>query len=338
MNTIKQPSIKDVAKVAGVSTATVSHVINGTRFVSDDTKERVLLAMKQIGYFPNYLARSLRNQDSKTIGLLIPDISNFYYTGVAEAVERTVKTEGYHIVVGNSHDDIESEKDIVKLFNSLQICGMIIVPAIGKHAYLETTVGQYPIVFADRRPVGFDGDSVILENTKATYDAVKLLLNKNRERIALVVGNKQLSTTQDRIVGYKKAYEESGLDYDPSLIIEGKFTFESGYEIVKKLVANQKIDAIFFANDSATIGGIKALNEAKIQIPKDVAIIGCNDFAWTKIVTPPITVISQPSSELGASAAKLLLEKINVPDSSTDIKREYKHLSVPTRIILRQSC
>ena len=127
-------NIRDVAELAGVSTATVSHVINETRYVSDEVKERVTKAMEQVGYYPNLLARSLRNNASKTVGLIIPDTANFYYTGLAEAVESNIRKQGYHMILSNSYDNIQNEADIIKLYNALQIDGVIMVPAAGSQS------------------------------------------------------------------------------------------------------------------------------------------------------------------------------------------------------------
>ncbi len=339
MNSEKRPSIKDVAKLAGVSTATVSHVINGTRYVSDVVTERVNHAMEEIGYVPNLLARSLRSHTTKTIGLIIPDLSNYYYTGVAEGVERSLSEKGYHIVVSNSYEDNETEKSIVQLYNSLQVCGLIMVPTIGSQGYLSSFVGSnYPIVFVDRRPSKYEGDYVILENTEATYEAVNLLIDRGHKRIALILGNKDMSTTCDRIEGYRKALSEHGMPYDPELVVEGRFSFDFGYETVKDLTKKQKIDAIFFANDTASIGGIKAIKELNLRIPEDVAIINCNGFEWTEITTPPITVVSQPSRELGKIAAELIMNRLQEKTEGTAGEEGYRHLSVPTKIIMRESC
>ena len=197
---------------------------------------------------------------------------------------------------------------------------------------------NYPIVFVDRRPSKYEGDYVILENTEATYEAVNLLIDRGHKRIALILGNKDMSTTCDRIEGYRKALSEHGMPYDPELVVEGRFSFDFGYETVKDLTKKQKIDAIFFANDTASIGGIKAIKELNLRIPEDVAIINCNGFEWTEITTPPITVVSQPSRELGKIAAELIMNRLQEKTEGTAGEEGYRHLSVPTKIIMRESC
>ena len=328
-------NIKDVARIAGVSTATVSHVINDTRFVTDATKKNVLEAMAKLDYHPNQVARSLRSQKSRTVGLLIPDISSFYFTGVAEGIEFALRKSGYHMILSNSHESIEDEKDMIKVFNSQIVEGMIIAPAAGNHSYLNNYLrGNCPVVFIDRKPVGFEGDCVVLDNIKSTYDAVNLLISKGHKRIGLVLGSQLISTTVERITGYKMALSENKIDIDEGLIKTGDFKIDSGYQITKDLVAKEKATALFLASDTLAIGAMEYLKENGIQIPEKVAIISCNDFKWTQISTPALTVVSQPSYELGVKAAEVLLSRINNPGKKT----KFKDFRLPTKIIVRESC
>ena len=328
--------MKDIAELAGVSTATVSHVINGTRFVSDEVKERVCKAMDTVGYYPNFLARGLRSQATKTIGLVIPDMGNFYYTGVSEGVDGVLKKYGYHMILSNSYDNADNEIEIIKLYNSLHVDGVVMVPAIGGQQGLSKYLtNQYPIIFADRKPIGVVGDFVFLENVESTYKAISLLIERGHRRIALVVGNLSLSTTNDRIKGYKKALIDHDLEIDGSLILEGNFSYGSGYEIAGRIIEDRSISAVFFANEMMTIGAIACLKAHQFRIPEDIAVISCNDFRWTEITSPPLTVVSQPSTELGRIAADLLMERILSKSTS---ENEYKQLSVPTKIIIRESC
>lgn len=331
-------NIRDVAELAGVSTATVSHVINETRYVSDEVKERVTKAMEQVGYYPNLLARSLRNNASKTVGLIIPDIANFYYTGLAEAVESNIRKQGYHMILSNSYDNIQNEADIIKLYNALQIDGVIMVPAAGSQSYLNTYAkGRYPIVFADRRPRDFNGDYVILENIQSTYSAIEFLIRQGHRKICLAVGNMELSTTNDRIKGYKKALEKYDLPFDESLIMVGSFSYNSGCEIAEKIIRRKEISAVFFANEMMAIGAISSFKKNNVRIPHDISVISCNDFKWTEITAPPLTVVSQPATILGDKAANLLIDRIHLFQEKKTVEGTTQ-LSVPTKIIIRNSC
>ena len=333
-----RPNMKDIAELAGVSTATVSHVINETRYVSDEVKERVCKAMDMVGYYPNFLARGLRSQATKTIGLIIPDIGNFYYTGVSEGVDGVLKEYGYHMILSNSYDNADNEIEIIKLYNSLHVDGVVMVPAIGSQSRLSKYLtNQYPIIFADRKPHGLSGDCVFLENVESTYKSISLLIEKGHRRIALVVGGLSLSTTNDRIKGYKKALIDHDMEIDGSLILEGSFSYGSGYEIAEKIMEDKSISAAFFANEMMTIGAVACFKLHQFNIPQDIAIISCNDSRWTEITSPPLTIVSQPSKELGRIATNLLIERIH-NKSKTTSEEDYKQLSVPTKIIIRESC
>jgi LacI family transcriptional regulator len=328
------PSIKDVAKIAGVSTATVSHTINKTRFVSEEVKKKVAAAMVELGYHPNLVARSLRKQKSKTIGLLIPDISNFYYTSVAEGVEVKLRENGYHVILSNSHEKLRVETEMIKVYNSLLLDGLIMIPAIGEHAYLHKALsGRYPVVFVDRRPKGFEGDCILLDNTKATYDATKMFIAMGHKRIGLITGDPQLSTTSDRIQGYKKALQENNMNLEESLIKTGNFSHESGYELTREAVIKDNATALFFASDLMTIGGLTFLREAKIDVPEKVSLISCNNFKWTEVTNPPLSVVEQPSYEVGKKAAEVLLSRIRHAGD----EGKFQEYRIPTKIILRQS-
>jgi LacI family transcriptional regulator len=328
-------TIKDIAKAAGVSTATVSHVINGTRFVSEEIKKKVNEVLQEKNYHPNLLARSLRSQKSKTIGLLLPDISSFYFTGVAEGIEKVLRKNGYHMLLSNSHDDIEIEKEMINVFNSQLIDGLIMAPVYGNHSYLQQTLnGQYPLVFIDRKPKGYNGDCVVLENIKSTYDATCILIDKGHKRIGLVLGFPSISTTEDRIAGYRQACHERGIAVDESLIKTGDFKYDSGFSITKELIENGQATALFCASDTMAIGALSYLREKGIKIPEQVAIISSNDFKWTQITNPPLTVVSQPSQELGEKAAELLILNIKHPGN----KKKPKEIRLVSTIVLRGSC
>jgi LacI family transcriptional regulator len=328
-------SIKDVAKIAGVSTATVSHTINNTRFVSEDIRKKVIAAMAQLGYHPNLVARSLRRQKSKTIGLMIPDISNFVYTSVAEGVEGKLRESGYHVILSNSHDKLGVEIEMIKVYNSLLLDGLIMIPALGEHSYLHKSLsGNYPVVFVDRKPRGFEGDCILLDNMKSTYDVTKMFIAKGHGRIGLIVGDPLLSTTSERIQGYKSALRDSGMSVDESLIKTGSFSHGSGYELTRDAVKEGKATALFFASDLMTIGALAYLQEEKIRIPEDVCLISSNNFKWTEITKPSLSVVEQPSYEEGQKAAEVLLSRI-ASEGEGDVP--FKEYRITTKIILRQS-
>jgi LacI family transcriptional regulator len=330
-------SIKDVAKVAQVSTATVSHVINETRYVSEATKNKVYQAMKELDYKPNLVAKSLRSRKSMIIGLIVPmqytDTSNFFFMSIANGIETFVKKEGYNLILGNSHEDIAKEIEQIKLFNSQLIDGLIIAPtASDMSAYDGILTGDYPVVFIDRKPKGYDGDIVMANSYEGTLEAIHALLKKGHEKIGFVTGHLGITTSDDRLRAYKKAFEENGLKDDQALIKEGVASFKEGYSLAKELVTEQKITALFVANNVMTMGALGFLNDHKIAIPDEVAIIGFDDYDWMKITTPPVSVVQQPSFEMGEKAVQILLNRME-----NGKKQDGEQILLPTQFVARES-
>ncbi|MFA9455301.1 LacI family DNA-binding transcriptional regulator [Halalkalibacter sp. AB-rgal2] len=330
-------SIKDVAKVAKVSTATVSHVINGTRYVAKETKDKVFLAMKELDYKPNLVAKSLRSRKSMIIGLIVPmqytDTSNFFFMSIANGIETIVKQQGYNLILGNSHENIQTEIEQIKLFNSQLIDGLIIAPtADNVEPYLEHFSGEYPVVFIDRKPVGYNGDLVIADSYSSTLEAITLLMKKDHKKIGFITGQLGISTSDERLAAYKKAYEQNDLPIDNLCIKEGESCFDSGYKFAEELVENQNITAIFVANNVMTMGALRYLNENHLKVPDDIALIGFDDYDWMKITSPPISVIKQPSFEMGEEAVRILLERIE-----NGKEYEGEQVLLPSEFISRKS-
>ncbi|RDY67683.1 LacI family transcriptional regulator [Halobacillus trueperi] len=308
-------SIKDVAKKAQVSTATVSHVINETRFVADETKQKVYLAMKDLNYQPNRIARSLRSRKSNTIGLLVPlvaeDTSNFFFMSIANGIEKVLKENGYNLILSNSDEDEGTEKDQIRVFNTQLIDGLIIAPVNGKDsAYKQELTGDYPVVYIDRHPSGIEGDMVLVDNLRGSYEAVAALLNKGYERIGFITGTLGITTSDERLNGYKQALEEKGLPVRNEFIKEGPATFEQGYQLAKEL-HEAGVSALFIANNVMTMGAVSYLKEHQVQIPEEIGIIGYDDYDWMKITSPPLSVVRQPAFEIGKVAVEQLLKRIN---------------------------
>ncbi|WP_227004131.1 LacI family DNA-binding transcriptional regulator [Salicibibacter halophilus] len=326
-------SIREVATVAGVSTATVSHVINETRFVADSTRQRVIDAMAELDYTPNFAAKTLRSQQTSTIGLVIPDISNHFFTSVVKGIEQHLNQKGYQLLVGNTDENLELEIGKLKTFQAQQVSGIILASSAESYQDIEPYIDQKtPAIYVDRIPDGTTGDYISVENEKAVYDAVQLLIERGHGRIGMVTGINTLSTTQERIKGYRKALVHSGISVDENLIFEGDSKFTGGYQAAEKLLTKPDITAIFVANNLMTIGVCTYLKEHKIAIPDDVAIIGFDDYEWAKITDPPLSVIKQPAEAMGEKAVEALLCKIKTDDPGNQSFR------FPTELILRGSC
>ncbi|MCE7794825.1 LacI family transcriptional regulator [Salipaludibacillus sp. CUR1] len=330
-------SMKDVAQKANVSTATVSHVINETRYVAEETKKKVYKAMKELDYQPNSVARSLRSRKSNIIGLLVPlvasDTSNFFFMSIANGIEQVLKENGYNLILSNSSEDLSIEQDQIKVFNSQLIDGLIIAPVDSqKHDYKENLRGNYPVVFIDRQPKELTSDTVLIDSGAGTYKAIELLISKGHRKIGFITGPLGITTSDERLQAYKNALKNNNLSYDESLVKIGSATFDKGHSFTKELVEETGATAIFAANNIMTMGAVNYLQEKGIPIPDKVAIIGFDDYDWLRITSPPLSVVKQPSYEMGKKAVELLIKRINGSKDPYDVHR------LPSELVVRGSC
>lgn len=329
-------TIKKVAQRAQVSTATVSHVINETRFVSEETKARVLKAMEEMNYIPNPAAQSLRSQKTKTIGLLIPiledESNNIFFMRVARGVEHVIRQSGYHIMLGNTNESLDYEMEQMKYFKSRQVDGLIIAPSAGSHKNIAEIIDEdCPVVFIDRKPDGIKGDFVLNNGFQGSYDAVKMLIDKGHRKIGLLSGILNLSPAQERLAGYRKALTDHGIMLDENLILIGESSFDSGYNMTKKLIEGSDVTALFIASNAIAMGSIGYIQDKEIKVPEKLAIIGFDNYDWGSVSSPPLSVINQSAYELGAKAAEVLLKKLNKPSN------RFKEYRLPTQLIIRKS-
>ena len=327
-------TMRDVAREAGVSTATISHVINNTRFVEKETKNKVLRVMKKLSYYPNSAAQSLRSKKTKVIGLIVPDISNFFFTNMIKGIENTLKKYGYTLILSDSDENLEIEKEQIKVFNAKSVDGLIVAPASGDHSFLKKLLNRNsPIVFVDRKPQGYcPGDCILVDNVKGAYNAVSLLIKKGHSKIGVITGLSGLTTSVERIMGYKTALVDYGIKIDQNLIKMGDGKYDSGYKLMKELLLNSNITALFVVNNLMTIGAIQLLKEKHIKVPDELAIIGFDDYKWASITSPPLSVVKQPSSRIGEKASELLIRRIKKEETG-----DYKEYRLHTELVIRES-
>lgn len=329
-------NIKSVAEAAKVSTATVSHVINNTRHVSEETRKKVLQALKDLDYHPSSIARSLRSQKTKMVGLLMPIMVyssfDYYFMLVAHGINDTLKKNGYNLILGSSGNSLEGEKEQIAIFNSQQIDGLIILPTESEHDYLSGVIkDDYPVVFIDRRAQGCKGDCVLTDNFGGSYSIVCELIKKGHKRIGFITNNLKVTTVSERIEGYRKALEDNGIKVDESIIKIGDYSYDAGYILMKQMLTESEISAVFVADNLMTMGALECINSLKINIPAQLAIAGFDDFEWERITTPPLSVVKQPPYDLGCKAAEVLLERLNDPE------KPYGEYRLPTELVIRNS-
>lgn len=313
------PTIREVAKKAGVSVTTVSHVVNQTRFVAEETEKRVVAAMHQLNYRPNTLARSLRRGETHTIGLIVPDSANPYFAEVARAMEEKAFRAAYSTILCNSDNDLEKEKRYTEVLINKQVDGIIFMACGDDILSLQELIErQTPAIIVDRLLDQIELDSVVSDNFQGGYLATNHLISTGHHRIAIIRGPSNVTPSAKRFDGYLKALEENEIPSNPSWIKSGDFHPPSGYHATTELLSlAERPDAIFACNDLMAIGALRAAYEANLKVPEDLSIIGYDNIELASFTQPALSTIAQPIDNLAERAVHLLLKKINNPCSPT---------------------
>ena len=328
--------LKDVARHAGVSASTVSRVLTNSPLVNADTRDRVRQAMDALEYRPNRVARRLRGDTAQAslIGLVVPDIQNPFFAEVARGVERAAQESGYMVFVGNSDEDEVVEARYLELMRAERVDG-IILPASSDNAKAVTALarGGLPVVCVDRRLPRAALDTVVADNVEGAYAAVAHLLHIGHRRVGFIGGRPQLSTTQERLEGYRRALADRGIAIDDTLVRAGDSRASGGCAMTAELLAlAHPPTALLVGNNLMTLGALETIHAAGLRIPDDVAVVGYDDMPWATAFNPPLTAVRQPGRELGRRAAELLLARIDDPSRSTTL------VTLKPELVVRQSC
>lgn len=330
------PTIRDVAKEAGVSISTVSRVLNNEDIVNEETKKKVLEATEKLNYSPNLMARSLITKSTRLLGLIVPDITNPFFPELAKGVEITAHYYGYNVILCNTEANIQSENKYVEMLLQHRIDGLIfMVFSKELEAQLKKLRPQLPIVLGELPSNDTRFDAVYTDNVLGARLAVKHLISLGHQRIAIVTGPLWLKSSQDKLQGYRNALLESILNYDPELVRESNSRLEGGYEAINQLMElpeHQRPTAVVFGNDLMAIGAMKALDEIGVKIPDDMAVVGYDDIPLASYSHPPLTTIAQPKFELGRLTLELLLDKIEQKKVM-----DYEHIVLEPRLVIRES-
>jgi len=308
--------LKDIAEHLGISVSTVSRVINGKGRVGKETREKVLKAIKELNYQPNEIARSLKLQRTRTIGVIVPDISNAFYANIIKGIEKATRENDQSIIVCNSDENIKMEEEYVQLLAQKQVMGLIIASVGGNpEVFKQYRQHELPIVFIDNLPQIKDNyDYVAIDNYKASYKLAEHLIEQGYRKFALITGPLNQSTALERQEGFIKCLEDNSIEINKKLIASGEFKLESGYSIMSKWLKQIEIEkplALFAANNFIAYGAIKAINEAGLKIPEDVAVVCFDAVDVTGLIKPQITSVNQPAFEIGTIAANIILRKEN---------------------------
>ncbi len=327
------PTVLDVAKRAGVAPITVSRVINNSGYISQGTRERVEAAVKELGYDPNTLARGLRSKRTKTLALVVTDIANPYFTLMARGVEDAAGAADYSVVYCNTDESEAKEEKYANLLAQRQVDGVLLVPSCGNVKTIKFLLSnEITVVALDRRISGVKIDSVRSDSQDGAKRLVDLLIGLGHERIVMITGPTDVSTSADRVAGYQQALGEAGLARN-ELVCYGAFNQESGYELTRQAMAHApRPTALFGANNFITIGIIKALQDLKLNVPGDVSVVGFDDLPESMLLSPFLTVAAQPAYDMGRMATELLLKRI-----SGELSGRCQTLVLQTQVIERES-
>lgn len=316
------PTMKDVARLAGVSTSTVSHVINRNRFVSEAVQEKVAAAVAALNYAPSALARSLKLNQTHTIGMLLTASSNPFYSEVVRGVERSCYERGYSLVLCNTEGDENRMNRSLETLLQKRVDGLLIM-CTESHLPSPDILKRYPslpIVMMDWSP--FEGGSDIIQDNSLLGGemATRFLISRGYTRIACIAGPQDKTPARLRLEGFRQAMLQADLALPEGYVVNGDFEFQGGYHAMNQLLAlNPRPQAVFTSNDAMAVGVYHALYQAGLSVPDDMAVIGYDDIELARYMTPPLTTIHQPKDELGELAIDTLIHRFADPDADQQL-------------------
>jgi LacI family transcriptional regulator len=342
MSNEKSLTIKDVAKKAGVSTATVGRVIGNYGKVSRETRNKVMNAVNELGYFPSEVARNFKKKSTNSIGVIVGNIGNAFFSEMISSIESVARQSGYNILITNTNESIDVEIDALEAFYKNRVAGLIIATAQNDGVYKESLNhlynGKIPTVYVDRKLRTLNNLCVTTDNFSGAYEATKYLLELGHTKIGVIAGVKS-SPMLERVEGYKRALANYGINYDPKLVKFSKVaTPEEGLQLSKMLFEG-KVDftALFVLNNSLFTGSILYLSEQNIKIPDDISLVSWDDFLLAKVWNPPITLVTQDIAKMGEIATTKLLEMIKAKENDESWLGETQ-IILKSKLIVRESC
>ena len=327
-------TIRDVAQKAGVAPITVSRVINNSGYVSDSTREKVQAAIDELGYVPNMLGPSLRFQQTMTLAVVITDITNPFWTTVTRGVEDVAQANGYSTILCNTDESEAKQEQYLQMLLRRRIDGILLVPACSEPDSIALIQKQgIPVVVMDRQVPGIDVDIVRADSEGGAYKLTQYLLSLGHRHIAILAGPQSVSTSVDRVNGYRRALRDADIPERSEQVYWGEFTQESGFQLAMQALANaDRPTAVFSANNFIAIGTRRYLHENGIRVPDDIALVTFDDIPINLIADPFMTAAIQPAREMGQQATQVLLERIK-----SDTENPHQHLVLPIEIIIRAS-
>jgi LacI family transcriptional regulator len=304
-------TIKDVAKYAGVSTATISKYINGVT-VKEQNRVRIEEAIRVLDFRVNTMARGLKTNKTMTIGVLIPSLENIFATSIVSHIEGVFLQNGYSTIICDYNRDIGLENSKFDFLMSKNVDGVIIMPlGITEERVRNAIEMDIPVVLIDRPMKNEECDVVLVDNLNASYNAVEQLIMKGHREIGIISGPQDVYTAQERLKGYLRIHEDYGLKVNNENIKYGDYEIQSGYDRMQEFLNSEKLpDAIFITNYEMTIGAVMALNESSVSVPGELSLIGFDNEQLAKIVKPKLAIVVQPIQQIGESAANIILKRL----------------------------
>lgn len=317
-------TMRDVARLAGVSIATVSAVINNKGVVSEALTQRVRGSMEALDYEPDHVARSLKVGRTNVIGMVVPDVTNPFFTEMMRGVEEAARRQGYSVILCDSSEDSSQEERHLRTLSLRRVDGLLLAQTVSDGGYPRAVRRRSPTVLVDSLPLGstfLDGapsgngpDAVVIDNIGAAYEATRHLIDLGHRRIAIIAGSLKRSVGYERLEGYRRAMQEARLLVSDEYVARGDFQVEAGYRYGLQLMQLPSAPtAIFACNNRMTLGLIRALSELKVACPSQVSIVGFDDVDWATSFSPKLTCVAQPSYQMGKQATELLLRRIESP-------------------------
>jgi DNA-binding LacI/PurR family transcriptional regulator len=326
--------MREVAAEAGVSLATVSRVLAGSADVAPELAGRVKLVAKALGYHPNAAARGLRTGRSLTVGLVVPDIQNPFFTSVMSGLEDVLRAGNYSLFLANAAEDVERERLHLQRLLADGAAGVLFVPVAPPEVhYHYLRAAGIPVVTLSRDHPQLNADSVTVDNTAGVQGAVRHLIGLGHRRIAFINGPVFRSTSRERLAGYEQALREAAIPIEPELIRISDFRQAGGFESMRALLAmGDRPTAVMSGNNMMTLGALEAIHSGGVRVPDEIALVGFDDMPWATSLKPSLTAVAQPTFEIGRTAAQLLLDRLQDPELPV------RHIVLETTLHVRASC
>ena len=327
----RRPTLADLAREAGTSPSTASRALSGHGYVSSDVRTKLLDAAERLGYVPNLSARTLKQQTSRVVGVVVSDLGNQFYAQVAAGIEQTLREAGYQMILLGDNSETAAELDGARTFVAMRAAGVIMTPVSSETARLLSGQGT-AVVEVDRRLATSPCDAVVIDNERGARAATSHLLELGHRRVGLLVVDTDWTSDAGRVEGYRNAHVDAGLAVDERLVVRVPVHAERPERHIERLFAYDPPTAVFAANNLLAEQAWRVLRKRGLDLPRDISLVGFDDVSWMEMVDPPITVVDQPTVEMGRCAARLLLERLADPGAAPRVE-----LLQPSLIVRRST-